>query len=572
MSNLLNAASLVVTPNSYKEGKLYSVIPSDGSGDMSVVRATSATRVNAEGLIETASILGSELVTNGDFADGSANWGNYINGSSTIVFTDVATLNIDASNSNVGIYQENVFTSGKQYKIVLKMKASSSFDAEILETQQASIISTIGSVSLTTSYQNFTFYFTATGNNDIFIHRKFSAASANQSITIDNVSVKEVTTLNIPRIDYSLGGCPSILLEPQRTNLLLQSSSFDSGSWTKDALTVTANSIASPSGVMDADLLTYTGGNYRIFQMVTKAASALAYSTSVYVKKGTLTIFRLSLDSGSASQRADAFFDISLGVVSSTSVTGTFTNESATITDVGNGWYICTLSATTGTETNIRSTIYGSGAGTIYLWGAQLELGNYSTSYIPTTTASVTRNADIITRNNIYTNGLITAAGGTWFVELRNNISRTRDAVGGIWIGDNTTAGTLGNTLVFRSGGLGRLSIGKTIAGSFTSLFTTATDTCKIAIKWNGTTADIFENGVKVIAATAFTPTNLDFLVGNGTDVPKYINEMALFPTPLTDEQCSILTSDSYPTAAAAYASLGLVSESPSCLTSTTTF
>ena len=71
MSNLLNAASLVVTPNSYKEGKLYSVIPSDGSGDFTFTRATSATRVNAEGLIETASILGNELVTNGDFATDS---------------------------------------------------------------------------------------------------------------------------------------------------------------------------------------------------------------------------------------------------------------------------------------------------------------------------------------------------------------------------------------------------------------------------------------------------------------------------------------------------------------------
>ena len=50
--SLLSQASLVVTPNGYKEGKLYSVIPSDGSGDMSVVRATTATRVNTSGLVE----------------------------------------------------------------------------------------------------------------------------------------------------------------------------------------------------------------------------------------------------------------------------------------------------------------------------------------------------------------------------------------------------------------------------------------------------------------------------------------------------------------------------------------
>jgi hypothetical protein len=43
---------------------------------------------------------------------------------------------------------------------------------------------------------------------------------------------KTETRLNIPRLDYSLGGCPNILLEPQRTNLL-QSSSFDNASWIK---------------------------------------------------------------------------------------------------------------------------------------------------------------------------------------------------------------------------------------------------------------------------------------------------------------------------------------------------
>ena len=50
--SLLDTASLIVTPNGYKEGKLYSVIPSDGSGDMSVTRSTTATRVNSAVLVE----------------------------------------------------------------------------------------------------------------------------------------------------------------------------------------------------------------------------------------------------------------------------------------------------------------------------------------------------------------------------------------------------------------------------------------------------------------------------------------------------------------------------------------
>jgi hypothetical protein len=60
--SLLDNASLFLTPNAYKEGKLYSVIPSDGSGDFTFTRATTATRVNSDGLVELASYLGSELV------------------------------------------------------------------------------------------------------------------------------------------------------------------------------------------------------------------------------------------------------------------------------------------------------------------------------------------------------------------------------------------------------------------------------------------------------------------------------------------------------------------------------
>jgi hypothetical protein len=51
--SLLDKASLIVTANGYKASKLYSVVPSDGSGDMTVTRATTATRVNSSGLIES---------------------------------------------------------------------------------------------------------------------------------------------------------------------------------------------------------------------------------------------------------------------------------------------------------------------------------------------------------------------------------------------------------------------------------------------------------------------------------------------------------------------------------------
>jgi len=156
---------------------------------------------------------GTELVTNGDFSATGSNlvdnpnftetgselavaltsWTSYELGTSTVTYEgSIAELNISASNSNVGIYQENIFSVGKSYKIVLSMKATASFDAEILEANNASTESTIGTASLTTSYQDFTYYFTATGTFDLFIHRLFSASGASQTISIQSVSVKEL--------------------------------------------------------------------------------------------------------------------------------------------------------------------------------------------------------------------------------------------------------------------------------------------------------------------------------------------------------------------------------------------
>ena len=71
---LLSEASFLVTPNGYKEDKLYAAIPTNGNGDMTVTRATTATRVDENGLVNYAEVLGSELVTNGDFANGTTNW------------------------------------------------------------------------------------------------------------------------------------------------------------------------------------------------------------------------------------------------------------------------------------------------------------------------------------------------------------------------------------------------------------------------------------------------------------------------------------------------------------------
>jgi hypothetical protein len=394
--SLLDDASLLVTPNAEKAGKLYSIIPTNGNGDFSVTRATTATRTNASGLIES-------------------------------------------------------------------------------------------------------------------------------------------TPINEPRLDYSLGSCPNILLEPQRTNLALWSEDFSNASWLKSEVTITTNVATSPSGALTADKFTPNTTNATHQIRITGLSSA-AYTASIYAKADGETTFSIWLRSASVR----AIFDLSNGTITSTSA-----SVVATITNIGNGWYRCTAyDPTPGTTFQIYGRdggpFVGNGTSGLFLWGAQLEAGAYQTSYIPTSSASVTRNADVISRGNIFTNGLITASGGTWFVDLRNNLSRTRDAISRLGLGSDST---FTNGLILTNDATSRAIISKRLSGATTTLHTTTTDTAKIAIKWNGATADIFVNGVKVVTATAFTATALEFLTtatANGT--PYFINSMALFPTPLTDTQLIALT------------------------------
>jgi len=181
---------------------------------------------------------------------------------------------------------------------------------------------------------------------------------------------------------------------------------------------------------------------------------------------------------------------------------------------------------------------------TIRIAAPQMELGAYPTTYIPTTSATVTRIADSFSRNNIYTNGLITSSGGTWVVELRNNEQLIADsATIGFWLGTSSVTPVNNGTLYFRQGGGSqRSNIWKYESGTATQLYTPTTDTTKIAIKWNGTTADIFANGTKVVSATSFTATNMEFLATTGVGRPFFISQMDLFPTPLTDAECQALT------------------------------
>jgi hypothetical protein len=383
------------------------------------------------------------------------------------------------------------------------------------------------------------------GNGDLTWSRN-SVANRTQS----NGNIGSVGA-NVPRLSYMYGSCPALLLEPQRTNLALYSEQFNDSYWAKTAITVTANSTTSPDGTTNADTLTENTAtsDHKTFKVFTVTAST-TYTLSAYAKKNGRNLVYLF----DAYTFRGAIFN--LDTLAITNIGSGLTN--ASITSVGNGWYRLSGSVTPsgtlmsleiGITNSTSSTSYlGDGTSGAFIWGGQLEIGAYPTTYIPTTTATVTRIADTFTRNNIYTNGLITSSGGTWFVELKNNVAYTRDQGStSLCISSNSSDAFANSTNIeISSPTNGRLNIVKRVSGTATTIYTTLTDTVKIVAKWDGSNLDLFVNGSKISLTSgqrAFAVTTMEFLKAFGADVPKFIQQMALYPTPLSDSDCITITS-----------------------------
>ena len=384
------------------------------------------------------------------------------------------------------------------------------------------------------------------GNGDFTWARTSTANRTNSSGNI------ELMATGVPRLSYMYGSCPSVLLEPQRTNGVRNSVAggavagtpgTNPTNWTintQAGLTKEIVGTGTENGLPYVDVRysgTPTAGVFFLINFegtnVIAATSGQTWAYSFYYKKISGTIPTNVIQS--VEYNASGVF----------LAAGTITGNLDTITTLtrisGTRTLTNALTAFTGVQIRIDASVGTAYDFTMRFYAPQIELGAFSTTWIPTSGTSATRVADSYSRDNIFTNSLITSSGGTWFIEMLNNIAYTRDASSqGIGIGDSST--TIANGLLIVNTGSGRQVIQKIISGTATSLFTTTTDTIKIAIKWNGTSADVFVNGTKQVSATAFTTTIMEFLNGNGIGIPRWIKTMALFSTPLSDTDCTTLT------------------------------
>ena len=174
-----------------------------------------------------------------------------------------------------------------------------------------------------------------------------------------------------------------------RKNLFEYTESFDNSNWTKVNSTVTADSTTAPDGTNTADTLTENtlSGQHRL-SLAVSVTNNTAYTVSVFAKAGSRSWLRIRLENGAVgSGQGNVWFNLSAGSI------GTVGAGTAAIQNVGNGWYRCSVTATTNNTSYLAMynicnadasfSYTGNGSGNIYLWGAQLEEASTASSYQP---------------------------------------------------------------------------------------------------------------------------------------------------------------------------------------------
>lgn len=582
-------------PSGYKEDVVYSVIPESGAGDLSFTRASDGTRINSAGLVENMPynlLQYSEQFENGYWGKArisiTANTIAAPNGTMTAdsMVEDTTTnshpIFRSITTTNATVYTVSIFAKqgSRQYLRINATNGGSPIYYDLLNKTVGaggSIVdfgggwcrliytyttnSTSGEIYIEPSITNTTTTYLGNGSTSTYIWgaQLVAGSSAKEYFATTNRQ-------DVPRLNYQNGGggCPSLLLEPQRTNLVTYSEQFENAAWTKTQSSITSNSIIAPDGNLSADKLVEGVGSVQPTVLQNLGQLNTTLSQTVYAKAGERSILALGSNT-SDNTSAYAIFDLTNGVCKALTSAKL---ASFSITSVGNGWYRCTVNFIASTSTaghrvviavgndynaSFSSAISplpaytGNGSSGLYIWGAQLEAGTYATSYIPTTSASATRVADACFKTGI--SSLIGQTQGTIFYDgIRGN--ETEEMY--LFLQKNGSTGVNDSIYIIKE--IAGISAKVYVSGFQVNIVGgsySINQRIKIAFAYSSTSCALYVNGVEIgTDSSATIPTCANLQVGTYTGAPSNpiymankVNQVALFKTRLTNTELAQLTS-----------------------------
>ena len=433
--SFFSEASLAMIPSGYKTSKVYSAIPTSGDGDLTFSRSNdTATRVGPDGLIEkvrTNLVTYSNTFSNADWVvdqvtkttgQTDPNGGTTAvlltstNTSSTYMYQTKAGLGCLSIYAKVGTrstfsliptgYNNGAFfdlssvtatASGIGSLAKIESVGGGWFRCSVATSSSTDFIVSLSNIAGTDSVisDTMTFAFAQGETGDI----------ATPYIATTSAAVTVGPVANVPRLDYLDSSSPRLLLEPQRTNLVTYSEQINTGFTTSQGGTgllpvITANNAISPDGYQNADTIVFDAGAGTTSSDISAIRQVFGGTTATYTCS-----FYAKTPSGTA--------QIQVRIDGSSYEKFTITNE----------WQRFTLTrALTGTSNQLDFAIRRglnepmNASATIQLWGVQVELGAYATSYIPTLGAAVTRGSDAASKTGI--SSLIGQTEGTIFIDV----------------------------------------------------------------------------------------------------------------------------------------------------------
>lgn len=567
--DLFNQASLVITPNGYEQSLLFSLKPTNGSGDMVVSRATTATRVNEDGLIEEVPynlVRESQTYeTSSWYKLGGSVTSNVTTSPDGTLTADLFTEGTNTGNHNLQTYYHVVqYVRGKvtftgwfkpngRNELFITEANQTGFGARV-NISTGNIVSTIGSgttativknpdgwcfvtikfnfpnvINFVLSYSLISYNINNPGGTNSYSGDGVSGIYVwgSQLVKGDIVKPYFPTTdrLNVPRIDYT-DGVGKLLVEPQRTNLITNSD---------------GNLSTYPSNGNVTNATTPINGFANSIQFIQDGVTKHAYKNLTFTSGQTYTFSCfIEMDDGGVPVTTNST-DISsdFAIVMINSVRGEVSIKRLGNTNV---YRVLCKDTLTGTNGSFGIAKYSTNSNRGFkVTGYQIEQGSNATSYIPTTSSTVTRNADVISKTGI--GNLIGQTEGTIFIDfdLTRKITEDRRLFSLIGIGG------IANNRLTMSGG-DRYAVDFVYNGGFTQIFTNINQplVAKLCVKYDNFSYKFFVNGVLINTNNSLTPLGLSELYlgsyGGAQSLNGFINKFLIFKTALTDQQCIDLT------------------------------